>query len=182
MRFDFTPVYSAGAKRPWSDIVKEMREQTIAAEQAGFDGIWIGEHHFGTPNIDNGMPNPIAMCMYLAACTSSIRLGQIPTVITDRHPLMVAEEMAMLDGMSEGRAEFGAGRGIKDRTSIQFNRDADRLDDDHNYALFIEQLEIIVKAWTEEALSYKGQFYTFPVPGWKEQNRAVDTSDRSFYI
>lgn len=181
MRFDLVPLYSPGEKMEWNQVVAQMEEETRLAQDIGMTGVWVGEHHFGTPHVDNGATNPITLCAHLAARCDRIRVGQIPIVLPDHHPLRVAEELAMLDQMTHGRAEAGFGRGTNDRACIQFNPNADRRDDERNYRLYLEQLDIIVGAWTQDAFTHKGEFYEFPVPGWKEQNDAFRGLDTRYY-
>lgn len=181
MRFDFVPVYSAGEPLAWDQIARNMREESLLAEDAGFEGVWFGEHHFATPATDNGGPNPLLLCADIAARTKRIRVGTIPAVIVDYHPLRLAEDVATVDRLTEGRLDFGAGRGVNDRTSIQFNVNAGRADDDTNYALFCENLEVMVGAWTQEAFRHEGRFWTFPVPGWREHNAANFPLDRRYF-
>ena len=78
-------------------------------------------------------------------------MGQSPTSICDWHPIRVAEDIATLDHMTKGRVEFGIGRGFNSRWGAQLNPEADRRDNEKNYALFTESLDIIIKAWTEDA-------------------------------
>ncbi len=181
MRFDLVPLYSPGTPMPWREVTRQMKEETILAEQIGMQAVWVGEHHFGTPHVDNGATNAAFLCLHLADATSKIRVGQIPTVLPDHHPIRVAEEIAMLDVLSGGRAEFGAGRGTNDRACAQFFPFADRRDDATNYRLFIEDLDVIIGAWTQEAFTHKGEFWTFPVPGWKEENHAFRALDTKYY-
>lgn len=172
MRFDIIPFFNPGQNLPWHQIIAMFREQTQIAEQAGFTTVWCTEHHFAHNGYLNATPNPILMCADLAAHSKSIRVGTCPVVLPDWHPLRVAEDIAMLDNLTEGRVDFGVAKGINERQTIQFNREADRRDNDRVFALFQESLEIILKAWTEDPFTYEGEFYQFPVPGWKEPNKA----------
>ena len=104
----------------------------------------------------------------IALHTKTLKVGQSPTSICDWHPIRVAEDIATLDHMTLGRAEFGIGRGFNSRWGAQLNPEADRRNNEKNYALFTESLDIIIKAWTEEAFSHKGRFYTIPYrAGWR---------------
>ncbi|MFQ5933633.1 MAG: LLM class flavin-dependent oxidoreductase, partial [Dehalococcoidia bacterium] len=58
---------------------------------------------------------------------------------------------------------------------------ADRRDKDRNYALFKETFDILIKAWTEESFTHKGEFYTFPVPGWSETDPRIYSGDTAHY-
>ena len=181
MRFDFTPFFNPGENIPWDRVVRMLREQSQLAEQAGFTTVWFTEHHFAHNGFMNAPPNPILMGADVAAHCKKIRVGQAPVVLPDWHPLRVAEDVALLDNMTEGRVDFGAGRGLNERTTIQFNVDADRRDHAKCEALFRECLDIVIKAWTEDPFSYQGEFYRFPVPGWQETNRAFLPLDSRYH-
>ena len=111
------------------------------------------------------------MGAHLGARFDRIRVGQAPVVLADWHPLRGAEDVALLDNMTQGRVDFGAGHGTNERTCIQFNINADKRDNKRNSALFQECLDIVIKAWTEDPFRHVGEFYQFPVPGWKETNK-----------
>ena len=181
MRFDFTPFFNPGENIPWDRVVRMLREQSLLAEQAGFTTVWFTEHHFAHNGFMNAPPNPILMGADVAAHCKKIRVGQAPVVLPDWHPLRVAEDVALLDNMTEGRVDFGAGRGLNERTTIQFNIDADRRDHAKSEALFRECLDIVIKAWTDDPFSYHGDFYEFPVPGWQETNRAFLPLDSRYH-
>ena len=168
MRFDSGLYVHSGQPEgyPW---IEEWRSEARLFEQAGFTTVWSAEHHFFWDGWVTPTPsNPVLTCVDLAAHTSTLRLGQCGVSITDRHPVHVAEDIAMLDHVSRGRVDFGIIRGIDNRVNGNFNPNADRRDKRKNYALFEESLEIILKCWTEEAFSHNGEFYTLPMPGWKE--------------
>jgi alkanesulfonate monooxygenase SsuD/methylene tetrahydromethanopterin reductase-like flavin-dependent oxidoreductase (luciferase family) len=121
------------------------------------------------------------MCTHVAAHCKKLRVGTAPIVLPDWHPLRVAEDVAMLDNMTLGRVDFGVAKGINERATIQFNRDADRRDNSKAMRLYQESLEIILKAWTNEAFTHKGEFYQFPVPGWYETNRFFEPLDPRYH-
>ena len=181
MRFDFTPFFNPGKNIPWDRVVRMLREQSRLAEQAGFTTVWFTEHHFAHNGFMNAPPNPILMGADVAAHCKTIRVGQAPVVLPDWHPLRVAEDVALLDNMTEGRVDFGVGRGLNERTTIQFNLDADRRDNARCEALFRECLDIVIKAWTEDPFRYQGEFYQFPVPGWHETNQAFLPHDARYH-
>jgi len=121
------------------------------------------------------------MSLDLASHSKKIRVGQAPIVLPDWHPLRVAEDIALLDNMTEGRVDFGVAKGINERVTLQFNKDADRRDNEKSYRLFMESLEVILKAWTQDPFSHKGEFYEFPVPGWKETNRYLMPLEKEYH-
>ena len=109
-------------------------------------------------------PNPLMMCTDVAARTKQIRLGQACNVITFWNPIRLAEDIASLDHLSNGRVEVGIGRGVYGREAVNMNIEADLKDQAKNFRLFEETLTIIKKAWTEKFFSHKGEFYTYPAP------------------
>ena len=106
MRFDFSPFFNPGENIPWDRVAEMMREQTQLAEDAGFTTVWLSEHHFAHNGYMNAPPNPILMGADLAAHSKKIRVGQCPVVLPDWHPLRVAEDVALLDNLTQGRVEF----------------------------------------------------------------------------
>ncbi len=181
MRFDLIANFSPGETIPWTLALEMIREQTGLCEQAGFTTSWFTEHHFAHNGYMNAPPNPIQMATHIAARFDRIRVGTCPIVLPDWHPLRVAEDVAMLDNMSLGRVDFGVAKGINERSTIQFNPDADRRDNSRVMRLFLESLEVIEKAWTDEAFTHHGEFWQFPIPGWRETNRFFEPLDPRYH-
>ena len=113
MRFAaFTTVAaSAGEATNAAEMLDNLRQQTVLAEELGFEVMWSGEHHFGPYGIGD-LPNPILLGADLAARTSRIRIGQMANIAPWWHPIRLAEDLAILDNLTEGRIEVGFGRGI----------------------------------------------------------------------
>ena len=173
MRFDGSLFWHPGVPTPWDKQVEENREYAKLMEHVGFTTAWSCEHHLWHDRRFACTPNSVLTCLDIASHTKHLRVGQSPVSIPDRHPLLVAEDIAILDNMTKGRVEFGVARGLDSRWGAQYHPAADRSNDAQNRALFQECLDIIIKAWTEEVFTYKGEFYTFPVPGWKETDPVV---------
>lgn len=150
-------------KRSYAQLLDDLREETILCEDAGFDSVWLGEHHMGPEGMDN-LPNAILVCADLASRTSRIRIGQGANIITYWHPIRLAEDIALLDQMTKGRIDVAFGRGVRSREGANFHPHSDPKNEAANRELFEETLEIIRKAWTEPFFSHKGPNYTFPVP------------------
>ena len=165
MRFAaFTTVAaSAGEATDSAGLLDNLRQQTILAEELGFEAIWLGEHHF-TPLGVGDLPNPILLGADLAARTSRIRIGQMANIATWWHPIRLAEDLAILDNMSGGRLEVGFGRGIWPYEGPQFHPNADPRKDMENRELFQETVEIVRKIWSNEYFAHQGSNYTFPAP------------------
>jgi alkanesulfonate monooxygenase SsuD/methylene tetrahydromethanopterin reductase-like flavin-dependent oxidoreductase (luciferase family) len=168
MRFDSGLYSHAGEIRTYPQI-EEWREEVRFFDQAGFTTVWVAEHHFFWDGWATPTPtNPILAGADLANQTKRLRIGQCGVCLPDWHPIRVAEDIAMLDHMTKGRVDFGVIKGINGRVNATFHPAADRRNRERNTALFEESLQVVIKAWTQNAFSHKGEFYTFPVPGWKD--------------
>ena len=152
-------------EKPFRQVVEETRELARYCDQTGWHSIWFTEHHFGHEGFEV-CPNPLMMSCDIAAHTQNIRIGQAANIITYWHPLRVAEDLAMLDHMSNGRTEVGLGRGIYGREAIQLNKLADTRNPAQNYKIFEETLEILRRAWSGDFFEFSGEFYTYPDPGF----------------
>jgi alkanesulfonate monooxygenase SsuD/methylene tetrahydromethanopterin reductase-like flavin-dependent oxidoreductase (luciferase family) len=132
----------------------ETLELADAAEASGLDGVWLGEIHFNPAR--SVMAAPIAVASFIAARTRRLRVGTAVQVLPLGNPLRIAEEVATVDHLSQGRFEFGIGRSGAARTY-----DVLGVPYAESQARFLEALEIIRKAWTEETFSHEGKFYRF---------------------
>ena len=137
--------------------------QGVLAEKLGFDAFFMTEHHF-QPEGAEYSPNPLMTEMAIAALTKRIRLGQAANILTWHHPVRIAEQAAMLDVISGGRLDFGMGRGYQPRETevLGGQMGATIQDQERNRAYFEEAYEIILKCWTEESFSHRGEFFTIP--------------------
>ena len=156
-------------KKPYKQILDEARDVAMYCDKKNWDSIWFTEHHFNHEGME-ACPNPLMMCADIAARTKQIRLGQACNVITFWNPIRLAEDIATLDHLSNGRVEVGIGRGVYGREAIHMNVEADLKDQAKNKRLFQETLAIMKKAWTEEFFDHKGEFYTYPSPNFVWQH------------
>ena len=166
MRFAaFTTVAaSAGEAANAEQMIDNLRQQTILAEEFGFEAMWLGEHHFGPYGVGD-LPNPILLGADLAARTSRIRIGQMANIAPWWHPIRLAEDLAILDNMTRGRVEAGFGRGIWPYEGPQFHPHADPRREEESRELFRETVDIVREIWSNEYFSYDGNNYTFPAAG-----------------
>src|SRR5919112_1311657 len=95
------------APRPSEEVYARGIEQAQAAESLGYRNTWLGEHHFSTYGY---LSRPVQLATYIAAKTTKLRVGTAVIVVPLHRPLLVAEEIATLDLLSNGRAEIGFGR------------------------------------------------------------------------
>lgn len=134
--------------------VDDFVEFAALAEELGFDGITVTEHH--APLMV--CPSPHLLLAAAAVTTSRIRLGTAVTVLPLHSPLRLAEEAGMLDLLSGGRFELGLGRGVPGEAQVATGRD---LGDDDLKRAWLEGLEVVRLALTERDFTFDGEF--FPV-------------------
>ncbi len=138
-----------------ADLYAHWLEQIDAAEDLGFDSLWATEHHF---RFFGGMlPNPQLLLAGAAGRTKRMRLGSAVSLIPMHHPLRIAEEFAMVDLLSGGRLDFGAGRGMHPLEYAVFNADWNTAQ-----RRLPEGLDIIMRAWTEGEFEWIGEHYRYP--------------------
>lgn len=152
---DTPPGYGARRRDP-NQFLGEVLAECLHAEGIGLHSVWLPEHHFG---LFGCLPAPAVFLAHLAAKTTRVKLAPATVLLPCNHPLRVAEEFALLDLLSQGRVVFSAGRGYDKREydafGIPFEESRERFD---------EEMEIIQKAWTEEAFTYKGKIFQFHEP------------------
>ena len=150
---DNPPGYGEARKDP-NRLIQDLVTECIYAEEIGLNSAWVPEHHFGLFGV---LPSPPAFLSYVAAKTKTIKLAPATVVLPLNHPLRVAEEFALLDLLSDGRAVLSAGRGYDAREYTAYGVDfSDSLE------IFFEGLDIVQKAWSRESFSHDGAFYQFP--------------------
>ena len=122
-----------------------------AAEAQGVDSLWLAEYHFSPISV---LSSPITVASAIAARTQRIRIGLAVVLLPLAQPIRIAEDIATLDHISQGRVEFGVGRGTFPDTHDGFNSPYAE-----SRERFDEYLEVILKAWTMERFSFTGKHY-----------------------
>lgn len=154
-----------GLKKPFRQVVEETRDLARYLDGEDWESIWFTEHHFGHEGYEV-CPNPLMMSCDISAHTDRIRIGQAANIVTFWNPVRVAEDIAMLDHMNNGRTEVAVGRGIYGREALQLNKLADVANPAQNYRIFEETLEIMRRAWSQAYFDFHGEFYDLPDPGY----------------
>lgn len=139
---------------------KDNVEIAKSAEILGFDSIWASDHvvmpekHLGS--FSEVFYDPFMLLSYIAAETSSIKLGTSVIILPYRNPVVVAKMIATLDQLSEGRVVFGVGPGWMreeyDALSVPFSKRGARTN---------EYIEAIKELWISDEPSYDGEFCSF---------------------
>src|SRR5690349_9360781 len=154
-------------------MLGELTEQIKLGDQLGYDSISFTEHHFHIEGFELSN-NPVLLDLYIAMQTKRIRVGQLGIVLPADNPIRVAEDIAMLDHMSGGRANAGFARGYQRRWVDIMAQQMHGIHgaqphqhdavDAANRAAFEECFRIIKRAWTDELLAYDGRYWRIP-PG-----------------
>ncbi|MGE0068497.1 MAG: LLM class flavin-dependent oxidoreductase [Solirubrobacterales bacterium] len=124
------------------------------AEERGFDSIWSAEHHFTSYHM---CPNVIQLLTWLAGRTERVKLGSMVVILPWHDPVRVAEELAVLDNLSDGRLVLGVGRGLG---PIEF--DGFRVPMEESRQRFHEYGDMIVNAFESGWMEYDGEVYKQP--------------------
>ena len=154
-------------------MLSELSAQAQLADALGYDSISFTEHHFHVEGFELSN-NPVLLDLFVGMQTRRIRVGQLGIVLPAENPIRVAENVAMLDHMTGGRANAGFARGYQRRWvdvmaqqthgihgALPHQHDAV---DEANRAAFEECFRIIKQAWTADLLSYEGRYWRVP-PG-----------------
>jgi alkanesulfonate monooxygenase SsuD/methylene tetrahydromethanopterin reductase-like flavin-dependent oxidoreductase (luciferase family) len=146
--------FARSAGQTDAEAFAQSLAQVDAAERWGLDVLWIAELHFAPER--SVASAPLVLASAIAARTRHIKIGIAVQVLPLCHPLRLAEEVATLDHLSDGRLIFGVGRSGFPRTyeayGVPYAESRER---------FAEVLEILKRAWCNERFSFEGDFYQF---------------------
>jgi alkanesulfonate monooxygenase SsuD/methylene tetrahydromethanopterin reductase-like flavin-dependent oxidoreductase (luciferase family) len=150
---------SAQAKRGGPDVdsgvgFREFVDYNVEAESLGFCSTFLVEHHFtGFGQISA----TLNLLTFIAARTTTLRLGTAVLVLPWHNPVLLAEQAATLDLLSQGRLDFGIGMGYRYREFAGFCMPMEEAE-----ARFDESLAVLLKAWTsDEPWSHRGKYWQF---------------------
>src|ERR1700712_1030069 len=121
-------------------------------DQLGYDGLGFNEHHCSPYGLMN---SPNLMAASAAQRTKRVRLLIYGNLLPLHEPLRLAEELAMLDCLSNGRLISGFARGIPREYNVH------NVPQSESRARFEEAYEIIMQAWTEDVFSHEGRFWSY---------------------
>ncbi|HEX2335461.1 MAG TPA: LLM class flavin-dependent oxidoreductase, partial [Hyphomicrobiaceae bacterium] len=138
---------------PLSSVYDLALERIAIMDSAGYDAVWLAEHHFSSFSV---CPSVHMMGVMAAARTRRLRIGTGVSLAPFYNPLRLAEEVALLDVLSGGRVNWGAGRGFE-RSEFK----AFAIPGEESAARFHETVDIVIKAWTHDRLSYQGKFHSY---------------------
>lgn len=165
-----------GRRGELKDIYDRALDRVKIMDHSGYDCIWIAEHHFSTYSV---CPSIHLMGMHFAAHTSNLRIGTGVSLAAFYDPVRLAEEVALLDVLSGGRVNWGAGSGFDAAEFKTFG-----VDRAERHPRFRENVDIVLNAWQSEKLNYKGQYHQYedvevlpkplqdPMPVWMAASSA----------
>src|SRR5437016_6564909 len=138
---------------PLPSIYDMALERIAIMDTTGYDAVWLAEHHFSSFSV---CPSVHMVGTLAASRTKRLRIGTAVSLAPFYHPLRLAEEVALLDLLSGGRVNWGAGRGF---ARVEFT--AFGVPPEESATRFRETVEIVLKAWTDERLNFAGQHFHF---------------------
>ena len=155
----------------YQELIEEMKRICFAAEDLGFDTFSTTEHHFHSEGIEMSVA-PLLLYTDLAARTKRIKFAPLALVLTTWDPIRAAEELAVLDHLTKGRLMAGFARGYQDRWvgvlgqkyRVKGTQSDKSQTNERNRRLFEQNWQVIKAAWTQDVLSYQGDFYEVPFP------------------
>jgi alkanesulfonate monooxygenase SsuD/methylene tetrahydromethanopterin reductase-like flavin-dependent oxidoreductase (luciferase family) len=178
-----------GRHGPLEEVYSRALERIEIMDKTGFDAVWLAEHHFTTFSV---CPSVHMLGVLAAARTKRLRIGTAVSLAALYHPLRLAEEVALLDVLSDGRVNWGAGRGFAHSEFQAFG-----VPPEESAERFREAVEVVLKALGQDRFSFHGTHYRFddievlpkpmqkPLPVWMAatSESAIDwAASRGFSI
>jgi alkanesulfonate monooxygenase SsuD/methylene tetrahydromethanopterin reductase-like flavin-dependent oxidoreductase (luciferase family) len=138
-------------RRPFPEVYTNELRAIREAEALGYDTIWLTEHHFSD---DGYSPSVLPIAGAIAAQTERVRIGTFLVLLPLNNAIRLAEDVATLDVMSNGRIDLGVGQGyaVHEYAAYGISRK-------ERYSRFIEGLDVLRGLWTQPSFSYRGKHY-----------------------
>jgi alkanesulfonate monooxygenase SsuD/methylene tetrahydromethanopterin reductase-like flavin-dependent oxidoreductase (luciferase family) len=138
----------------WNSLYKETLDQCELADLVGFDNLWFVEHHFLMGF--SGSPCPEVLFGALSQRTKNIRIGFGVSILPNHHPVRIAERVAMVDQLTDGRVEFGTGR------SNAYEQTGQGIDPRDTRDMWEEAITMLPQIWQSDEFSWEGKFWKVP--------------------
>lgn len=139
---------AAGAPLPHAQVIRNVVDEAVLADQLGIDFIGLGEHH----RADFAISTPETVLAAIAARTQNIRLGSAVTVLSSDDPIRVFQRFATVDALSNGRAEVILGRGSFTESFPLFGFDLKQYNE-----LFEEKLDLFTELLKQQPVTWQGK-------------------------
>jgi len=143
--------------KPGTNMARSLRDAThlvTLAREYGFDGVMSGEHILAYPH---QRPAPIPALSYLSAVAEGMHVGTSVLLLPLHPPVQVAEDFAVLDAMTNGRAILGVGMGYREEEFGAFG-----INPKERVGRMYEGLDVIKQLWTQEEMEFNGKYYRVP--------------------
>ncbi len=161
------------AQKPDHELYAEDLHLAELYEPLGFDSVWVVEHHFSPYTM---VPDAIQLLTYICGRTKKIGLGTMVVVLPWHDPVRVAEQFAMLNIFARGRdLTVGVGRGAG---RIEF--DGFRIPMGESRERFIEAVEVVQRALSQERFSFSGKYFQIPEMSIRPQPLDRDLVSRMY--
>jgi alkanesulfonate monooxygenase SsuD/methylene tetrahydromethanopterin reductase-like flavin-dependent oxidoreductase (luciferase family) len=134
--------------RPAVDLYEAAIEQCAWADRVGFDAVALLEHH---ASVDGYLPSPIVLGSAVAAVTERMLIRMSVVLLPLYHPIRLAEDLAVLDLISQGRLRLTVGAGYRAEEYEQFDLDIRR-----RPSLMEDGVEVLKRAWSGEPFEWRG--------------------------
>jgi alkanesulfonate monooxygenase SsuD/methylene tetrahydromethanopterin reductase-like flavin-dependent oxidoreductase (luciferase family) len=160
MAMKFSNFIFPAAETPDDDgrVIRESVAEAQLCDRLGVDAVWLAEHHF------DGIcayVDPVAFAAALATCTEKIKIGFAVAQMSLHHPIRFAEQMNLIDHLSQGRLIVGLGRGTAYNIYDYQGYD---IDPDEAQERLLESEQIMLKAWTTDNYEHKGKHWNIKLP------------------
>ncbi len=154
MKFGVLQFFSWPERRvPLTTVYDRALQRIEIMDRTGYDTVWLAEHHFSGYSV---CPSVHLMGMHVAGRTENLRIGTAVSTAALYHPLRLAEEVAMLDVLTGGRVNWGAGRGFD---PVEFS--AFEVPLANSKDRFREAVDIVLAAWQNERLTWRSENWHF---------------------
>ncbi len=150
----FTFQLPPGSGIPWHQPYQDMIDCLPRAEDLGYESMYLATHHVKT---DGLCPGPMPALGAAAAVTKTMRIGTAVLLVPLYAPLKLAEDVAVLDNISEGRFTFGVAPGYM---AEEFA--AHSVPREERIGRFEEALDLMITAWTKDEFDFNGQYFQLP--------------------
>jgi alkanesulfonate monooxygenase SsuD/methylene tetrahydromethanopterin reductase-like flavin-dependent oxidoreductase (luciferase family) len=166
------PTGTPNTGKAYNEMVQDLREYAVRIEELGFDAMFLTEHHFEVEGYEVN-PNALLWAVDLAARTERLKFGSLGMQVASWNPVRLAEDIALVDQLTQGRFIAGLARGYQKRENqvlgTSWKADIATSDksasDQRNWRYFEEALEVMRKAWSNDLFSHDGEFFQYPPKG-----------------
>ena len=150
----YLPTYVPELDGSVTEFYQKMFSQMEEMDRLGYDHIWVTEHHFA--HYGGDLPHPPTFLSAIARTTKRIRLGVAINVLPLHNPIDVAESYAMVDVISNGRLDFGVGKGSEVHEYRKFG-----IDQKEATGRMYEGVEVMLQAWSDQPVNFSGEFFKY---------------------